>query len=686
MINDFFIIFAWWFLLFGLGVIFLPLTWFFFRKFFDLGYPFSKIIAILLVSYFVWLTGSLHILPFSALIIWLVILILVLGNIFLARKFRKEITQSIKSHWQILVFEEIIFFTALAFWSFIRGFQPNIEGLEKFMDFGFINSILRTQYFPPADMWMAGKTVNYYYFGHLVAAVLTKLSTFPSTITYNLMIATITALTFTATFSLGSNLYHQLATSLRHRSSSIIAGCLSALVLSFGGNLHSLWWFLTHNFSFTGYWYPDATRFIVEKFGAADNTIHEFPIYSSVVSDLHGHFSDIPFVLLFLALLFSLLVSNKFSIFNFQFSIPLGLVLAVMYMTNSWDFPIYFLVFGVIILCLNYQKYGLALQTFSRTLLFTVYCLLFTIIFSLPFHLNFSQIAQGIDFVHARSPIWQLFVLWGYQWFLAAVFLIFLILKKRITNYKLQITDYFVLILLLIATLLIIIPELIYVKDIYIASHHRANTMFKLVYQSFMLYAIASGYIVIRIFNDLQMKFSKILLFTFYSLLLTFLFIYPYFAVKSYYGDLKTYRGLDGSLFLRQNYPDNFAALLWLKQNIKGQPVVLEAVGDSYTDYNQVSSFTGLPTVEGWLVHEWLWRGSFDEPGKRAADVQIIFQSQNIDEIEPLLKKYQVKYIFVGQKEQEKYRVNEDVFRKLGKLVFSQGNTRIYLLEKSGSQ
>ena len=44
------------------------------------------------------------------------------------------------------------------------------------------------------------------------------------------------------------------------------------------------------------YWYPNATRFIPW-------TIHEFPSYSFVVSDVHGHVLSIPFVLLAIALL-----------------------------------------------------------------------------------------------------------------------------------------------------------------------------------------------------------------------------------------------------------------------------------------------------------------------------------------------------------------------------------------------
>ena len=47
-------------------------------------------------------------------------------------------------------------------------------------------------------------------------------------------------------------------------------------------------------------------------------------------------------------------------------------------------------------------------------------------------------------------------------------------------------SDLFVLLLIVLSTLLIIVPEFIHVKDIYPA-HYRANTMFKLVYQSFIM-------------------------------------------------------------------------------------------------------------------------------------------------------------------------------------------------------
>src|SRR5258708_38797604 len=36
--------------------------------------------------------------------------------------------------------------------------SPDIHGLEKYMDYGFVNSILRSQYFPPKDMWFTPRS------------------------------------------------------------------------------------------------------------------------------------------------------------------------------------------------------------------------------------------------------------------------------------------------------------------------------------------------------------------------------------------------------------------------------------------------------------------------------------------------------------------------------------------------
>lgn len=694
MINDFFFIFSWWFLIFSLGIIFLPLTFCFFAKFFDKGYAFSKIIGILLVSYLTWLLGSLKILPFTNWGLWLIISFLFLFNFLLLKKQNhrnKSFKQKIKDKWKIFLFEEILFFICLSIWAFIRGFQPDIHGLEKFMDFGFVNSLLRSQFSPPVDMWLAGQNINYYYFGHLVSAVLTKLSGLDSTITYNLMIATLFALSFTATFSLVGNLIFlgkKTSTgqnSIYHKKLIIIGGLLSAFFLTLGGNLHPLYWFLTNHFSFAKYWYPDATRFIVEQFGAADNTIHEFPIYSFVVADLHGHLLNLPFVLLFLSLIFSLfrteretrsslLVNKKFTIANIIFP---ALLLGVFYMTNAWDLPIYLLVLGLTVLWLNYLQCGYDWETISKTFFFIAGCLILAVIFTLPFHLNFKSITSGISLTDFHSPAWMLLVLWGFPLLLTINFLLFL---RKKTKSQLLITDYFSLILLGVAWFLIIIPEVLYVKDIYIHSYQRANTMFKFTYQSFVMFSLSSGYIIFRILTGLKNYVLKILFSLLFILCSIFIFIYPYFAIRSFYGFQK-YQGLDGLVYLNNLYPADYEAILWLKENVKGQPVILEAVGESYTDFARISANTGLPTVLGWRVHEWLWRGSFDEPSKRTEEVKNIYESADLTQTKNILQKYQAKYIFLGTLERQAYpELKEAKLYQLGKVIFSSNQTIIYQL------
>jgi len=688
MFSDFPFILYWWVLIFGIGVVFLPLTFFLFGNFWDRGYAFAKTFGILLVSYVVWLLGSLKILPFLNETIWLVIVAGVAFNYYFLSKSQLSKLKSIfKNKWRIFVFEEGLFFLALTFWSSIRGFQPDIQGLEKFMDFGFVNSILRSRYFPPADMWLAGENINYYYFGHLVSAVLTKLSGIDSAITYNLMIATLFALTFVTSFSFGSNLFFigkqkkfghlklgiKNSLEIRNLKLEILAGLLTAFLLTFGGNLHPLWYLLKHG-SYQGYWYPDATRFIVQQFGAQDNTIHEFPIYSFVVADLHGHLLNFPNVLLFLALTLAVIFSISLSRY-----LVISLLLAIFYMTNAWDFAIYNLVFGSLVLLFNYLKYKNFSKTFFQTAKIVFPVFLGSIIFALPFNLNFKSLVGGIALTDFHSPPWMLLVLWGFPLFLTINFLVYLI-KQRHFN-RLNRANFFVLTLLIVSWFLIIFPEFFYIKDIYIHSYQRANTMFKLTYQSFVMFYLTAFYVI---FNTI--KFLKIKIFRFFfivfnlSFLIFILLIYPNFAIKSYYG-LKNYRGLYGLNFLKNLYPDDYQAVLWLKKNIDGQPVVVEAVGESYTDFARVSANTGLPTILGWRVHEWLWRGSFDEPAKRTEEVREIYESNDLEKTKLLLKKYKVSYIFVGSLERQQYpKLNEQKFASLGEVVFTSGETKIYKL------
>lgn len=741
--TDIIFVLYWWITIFIIGASFLPLTFSIFKRFSDKGYVFSKILGISILSYSIFLVGIFHIFPFLRTTCFLLIVLSFLINYFFVfkQKINEKKSLSMKNllpsfvleKWKLFLFEEILFITALIFWASIKSYQPDIHGLEKYMDFGFVNSILRSEYFPAKDLWFTPFSINYYYFGHIVTAVLTKISSIPSQISFNLMLATLFSLTFVGSFSLGINLIKSLFEKKTISKRFVFfTGFLTAILVSLGGNLHTIFaffkpyptenpvpfWnldFLFNSFP-NSYWYPNATRFI-------HNTIHEFPIYSWVVSDLHGHVLDIPFVLLTIALLFSmfltftqdgtinnkkgfLLKSLKLKSININFLLSfeflplilLGFLLSIMYMTNAWDGAIYLLLSLLIFFFLSLRienKTNLLFSFFSKTA--TIF--LSFVIFSLPFNFYFKPFVSGIGLLCApnflvnlgklgpflfeanhcqTSPLWQLLILYGFFYFFVASFFA-LVLKTK--SYK---NDFFVTVLIMFSTILIFIPEIIYVKDIYPA-HFRANTMFKLVYQAFILLSISSAYITARFilfFREQKkslIKLIQVLWLIVFIFLFSLVMSYPFFAIKSYFNDLKSYQGLDGIKYLKTLYPDDYKAILWLNKNIKDQPVILEAQGDSYTDFGRVSTNTGLPTVLGWTVHEWLWRGTYDIPAPRIEQIKTLYETDDIIKTKELIKKYSIKLVFVGELEKQKYQnLNEDKFKKIGKIIYSNSEVNIY--------
>jgi len=681
----------WYFMLLVVGAAFFGISRKLFSSFFDHGYAFSKTIGILLLSYSIFLLGNLHIAPFHLTTLIISLFIYFIIGFFINKNKSRPLP------WRIIIFEEFFFIASLFLWAYVRGQEPSIRGLEKFMDFGFMQSILRTTYFPPLDMWYAKLPINYYYFGHLTGAVQIKLSGIPAEIGYNLILASIFAQSIVSTFALTTQIVYSFSKKLKQ---AFIFGFIATWILNFGGNLHTLYLFTTGYpadkpipfweilswYNPTKYWYPNATRFI-------PFTIHEFPSYSYVVADLHGHVFDILFVLLTLAVLFIFFTkkhtdtivrtNDRWSLLTNHYSLTtlLGFMCAIHYMTNAFDGPIYLLLTSLFLLLM----FGL-----SRSLILHVGILFGSfLLFSLPFSFHFKPFVTTIGmncspsflvdigkigpFIFERGncqpdELWMLFVLWG---FFFISFLLF-IWGKASEKYKEHVTDDFIFILFSFGFLLILIPEFFYIKDIYPA-HFRANTMFKMGYQAFMMMSIASAYaffVISRAHSHHKMLKKAIWIVPF-----LFVGIYMFYAAPSYYGSLDKIPQLDGAKWLSTQNADTQEIITYMNRHITGQPVILEAQGDSYTDFNHVSAYTGLPTVAGWWVHEWLWRGSSDAVGKRIPDVTALYESKDLDTTKKLIKKYDISYVIVSSLERQKYKeLQEAKFSKLGKKIFESSN------------
>ena len=86
-----------------------------------------------------------------------------------------------------------------------------------------------------------------------------------------------------------------------------------------------------------------------------------------------------------------------------------------------------------------------------------------------------------------------------------------------------------------------------------------------------------------------------------------------------------------------------------------------------------------MPTVLNWPGHELQWRGSSEPFDGREQDVQTIYETVDTTEAVSLLDKYDVDYVYVGQRERNKYGENGLAkFAEFMTAVFTEGNVVIY--------
>ena len=387
---DFFYIFSWWLMFLSIGIVSFPIAHFFFSKFSDAGYAFSKTIGFLIASYALFVLSIFKVVPFTQTTTYLFLLFVSVISAWIYFKKSKEIANAVRKKIVYIVISEALFSFGLFFWSYIRSFQPDIYGLEKFMDFGFVNTILRTKYLPPIDMWFADKPINYYWFGHYYTAFITRTSQTPNYIAYNLMLASIMGFLLSGVFSIISTLAKTAVKKARKRK-SIVAGIVSAVLVTFAGNFHTPIYYYINGYD--KYWYPDATRFIGYNPDVPDKTIHEFPIYSFVVSDLHAHLINLTFVVLFIALLALFFLNHKGKFSINKTTVSLSFLLGIMFMTSTWDFANYSLLLSFSFLVLFLRKGKFTISNIFKVAIPFAQIIVFSFIFSLPFILNFESIA-----------------------------------------------------------------------------------------------------------------------------------------------------------------------------------------------------------------------------------------------------------------------------------------------------
>jgi len=201
--------------------------------------------------------------------------------------------------------------------------------------------------------------------------------------------------------------------------------------------------------------------------------------------------------------------------------------------------------------------------------------------------------------------------------------------------------------------------DFIYIDDALSTPYERYNTAMKVYLQLWVFFGISAACAVFYVVSNLGRK-TKTIWVTVLAVLIVACLIHPIATTTAKLGgkypDWGINRGtLDGMAYIEIVDKGDYDAIQWINEEINGSPVILESPGFPGRYSSRVSAFTGLPTVIGWGLWEFMWRGDQDEIEERNRDVDMIYNTLDNSEALHLLRKYDVEYIYIGNLERDTY-------------------------------
>ena len=208
--NDMYALIKWAGALFILGFSVLPLVLILFKDGGRYSYIFSKVIGLCTLSYIVWLLSSFKLVVFDrgSIITVIIIATVISWSLFyyvIRKKTDKSalvcslsVTEIIRSILSV----ELAFILAFLLITLLMGCKIPATETERLMDYAFMKSIYKCDYFPPLDSFAAGENINYYYFGHYMMTYLSKLAGVNVSIGYTLALNMIFALSLIMVFTI----------------------------------------------------------------------------------------------------------------------------------------------------------------------------------------------------------------------------------------------------------------------------------------------------------------------------------------------------------------------------------------------------------------------------------------------------------------------------------------------------
>lgn len=566
-----------------------------------------------------------------------------------------------------------------ALYLWLRLGWADIRGTEKPMDLAVLSNLLVTPRLPLDDPWFAGERFPYYHFGTYVLALPFRLASVPPEYAYNLVVALVAALAGAAAFGV-----------VRLRGGGRGPAVAAALLLAFGGTFDGMRQLLTGTPLASVDLWPSSRRVL--------DTITEWPLFTLWLGDLHPHAVALPFLLSFAAVA-GRLATGPGVLLD-------AALLAALFSANPWDLP------GALLLL---AAGTLATRDLKPALLRGVATLAVALPFLLPallaprpeflglrgvtgrttspeafLHLGalllVPALAIGVALLRSRDDAEESFLLVNVfpalGIFLAiatkrpvlglgAAFL--LAVLRLLPRLKGALRAGFLLAAAGVALLLV--PELIAVRDPYGEPLHRMNTVFKCYAAAAALLAPASALLL-----PLALATRRARWVVRGALVVAVAGLLAHPASLFVQRWTPSQRTLDGLTWMNREMPGDRGAVNWIRRHAPPDARIVEAVGGAYSDHGRIGGATGRPILLGWTNHQGLWRGgpAGAEIDNRKQDVEAIYKSGDPGVVREALARRGARYVVVGPLERKEY--GPDLFRARAgaRRVFAQLETEVW--------
>ena len=244
--------------------------------------------------------------------------------------------------------------------------------------------------------------------------------------------------------------------------------------------------------------------------------------------------------------------------------------------------------------------------------------------------------------------------------------------------------SHFVTMLGALTLYLLFAAELFFVNDLF---GNRMNTVFKFYYQGWIILSVVGGYgtYVWLKHHALLTGRNKLVSRTALGIVCVLALSSVYFPIAAAVAKTSSSGlgpNLDSLSYMQFRDSDELNVINDLREIADSDDVVVEAIGDSYSEYGRISGSSGVPAVIGWVFHEKQWHGTDELFAEREEDVRTIYTTRDTEELRALVNKYRITMVVLGPREIATYgNIVGAMFDTLGERIIEHGLYTVFSID-----